>query len=275
MLGLKVRSGRPDSKSPVWVRTGRTLKTWVRCTPNNYQERWSEKFLSFQERWYHLPYTLDLILIINCNNFYDTVTTLNDMTKIFHRLLCSYRRNSFSLRSQWNELKRSFNVLTVPSPVDLMALQWLFFDASFSKIFSCSVQNFPEMLIIHGPSVSFSLVGKLLQLYPSRKKASDLSQPSNYRLISLLRIAEEIFKSDQQGIRWLSWILAASVWHAMWLSPIKIDRWSPHRKGDPEAIENLRTNRKTVWRPSQKLKGVASTPLTGRELTLGWTNVWS
>ena len=42
-----------------------------------------------------------------------------------------------------------------------------------------------------------------------------------------------------------------------------------------EAIENLRTNRKTVWRPSQKLKGVASTPLTGRELTLGWTNVWS
>ena len=77
----------------------------------------------------------------------------------------------------------------LPSPVDLMAFQWLS-STIFLQNFLLSCPNFPWMCI--NWQVSFLL--KFDLVVPIPKKASDLSQPSNYRSISLFPITGKIFE---------------------------------------------------------------------------------
>ena len=54
---------------------------------------------------------------------------------------------------------------------------------------------------------------KVASVVPIPQKASDLSQPSSYRPISLLPIAGKIFEVlINKGAHWLSWLSASSIW---------------------------------------------------------------
>ena len=103
------------------------------------------------------------------------------MAKILHHLICALEKQFLSLRSQWSELRRSLLVKAImswqlPSPVDLMAFQWLS-STIFLQNFLLSCPNFPWMCI--NRQVSFLL--KFDSVVPFPKKASDLSQPSSYQ----------------------------------------------------------------------------------------------
>ena len=107
-------------------------------------------------------------------------------------------------------------------------VQWIWwhssdcFQASFSRTFSCPVQNFPEMCVHHSE-------------FPCWKFASVHAHPEeSFGLVSALQLSpnqpspdQNLQSADQQGTRWLPWISTYSVWHAIWLPSFAINRWSP------------------------------------------------